>query len=192
MGVNRLQSRRAQIKPCNTKTQRKGAVAPQETEPKRPASVTGSPVEAWVGRASPQGGGHWQQQSRKIPLAQTLLDVTINPTIEPIDPRALSPQSKQLPGREQPQPSADNWITALLSKALLTRARSSFSHHQSLPSGSLHKHLSLLHQRADRRSKKNHNPTVTTTKTTLQKKLISMKTQKVTSQMKRQDKSPEK
>ena len=108
MGVNRLQSRRAQIKPCNTKTQRKGAVAPQETEPKRPASVTGSPVEAWVGRASPQGGGHWQQQSRKIPLAQTLLDVTINPTIEPIDPRALSPQSKQLPGREQPQPSADN------------------------------------------------------------------------------------
>ena len=113
-------------------------MAPQETEPKLPASVTGSPVEAWVGRASPQGEGHWQQQSRKIPLAQTLLEVTINPTIEPIDPRALSSQTKQLPGREQPHPSADNWITALLSKALLTRARSSFSHHQSLASGSLH------------------------------------------------------
>ena len=42
-----------------------------------------------------------------------------------------------------------------------------FSHHQSLPSGSLHKPLSLLHQRADRRSKKNHSPTAPRTKTTL-------------------------
>ena len=53
--------------------------------------------------------------------------------------------------------------------ALPTRARPSFSHHQSFPSGSLHKPLSLLYQRADRRSKKNHNPTVTKTKATLQK-----------------------
>jgi len=68
----------------------------------------------------------------------------------------------------QPHPSVDNWIKVLLSKALPTRARPSFSHCQSLPSGSLHKPLSHLHQRVDRRSKKNCNPTART-KTTLQK-----------------------
>ena len=30
----------------------------QETEPKLPASVEGPPVEAWVGRGSPQGQAH--------------------------------------------------------------------------------------------------------------------------------------
>ena len=58
---------------------------------------------------------------------------------------------------------------ALLSKALPTRARPKFSHHYSLPSGCLHKCLSLLHERGERRSKKNHSPRVTKTKTTLQK-----------------------
>ena len=42
-----------------------------------------------------------------------------------------------------------NWTE--LRKALSTTARSSFSHHQSLPSTSLHKLLSPIHQRADRR-----------------------------------------
>jgi len=68
----------------------------------------------------------------------------------------------------QPHSSADNWIKALLSKALPTRARPSFSHHQSLSSGSLHKPLSFIHQRADRRSKK-HSLTAAKTKTILQK-----------------------
>ena len=54
-----------------------------------------------------------------------------------------------------------------LSKDLPTRARPSFSHHQSLASGSLQKPVSLLHQRADRRSKKNHSPTVAKTKATV-------------------------
>ena len=35
----------------------------------------------------------------------------------------------------QPYPTVDNWIKALLSKALPTRVRPSFSHHHSLPSG---------------------------------------------------------
>ena len=39
----------------HTKTQRRGAVTPQETEPKIPASVGGPPLEALVGRDSPQG-----------------------------------------------------------------------------------------------------------------------------------------
>ena len=51
--------------------------------------------------------------------------------------------------------------------------------------------LSLLHQRADRRSKKKHNLTMTKTKPQ-SRKLISMKKQKFMSQMKRQDKTPEK
>jgi len=35
-----------------------------------PASVGGSPVEVWVGSGSPQGLGHWQQQSLEVlPLA---------------------------------------------------------------------------------------------------------------------------
>ena len=41
---------------------------PQETEPKLPATDGGSPMEAWVSRGSPQGLGHWQQQSGKAPL----------------------------------------------------------------------------------------------------------------------------
>jgi hypothetical protein len=43
-------------------------VTPQETEPKLPASVGGSLVEAWVSRGSPQGWGDWQQLSGKVPL----------------------------------------------------------------------------------------------------------------------------
>jgi len=67
------------------------------------------------------------------------LEVTINPTIEFIDPRAGSPQAKQPTGREQqPHPSADKWILALLSKTLPTRARPSFPH-SIPPSGSLYK-----------------------------------------------------
>ena len=64
----------------------------------------------------------------------------------------------------QPYPSAENWIKDLLSMVLPTRARSSFPHSQSLPSGSLHKSLSLTHQRADRRSR-NYNSTAFKTKT---------------------------
>ena len=53
--------------------------------------------------------------------------------------------------------------------ALPTRAKPSFSNHQSFPLRRLHKTLSLTYQRADRRSKMNHNPAVARTKTTSQK-----------------------
>ena len=53
---------------AHTKTQRKGAMTPRDTEPKLPATVEGSPVEVWVVRGSPQGRGHWQQQSGKVPF----------------------------------------------------------------------------------------------------------------------------
>ena len=87
-------------------------------------------------------------------------------------------------------PSADDWIKVLVSKALPTRARPNFSHHQSLPSGSLHKPLNLLHQRADRRSKKSTIPQQLEQKPHY-RKLIRMKKQKVMFQMKEQDKTPE-
>ena len=47
-----------------TKTQGKGAVTPQETEPDLPAGVG----EAWINSGSPWGLGHCQQQSYKRSL----------------------------------------------------------------------------------------------------------------------------
>ena len=50
----------------------------------------------------------------------------------------------------QPHLSTKNWIKDLLTMALPIRTRPSFSLSQSLPSGSLHKPLILIHQSADR------------------------------------------
>ena len=50
----------------------------------------------------------------------------------------------------QSHPSTENYIKDLLSMALPIRTRSSFPHSQCLPSGSFHKPLILIHQRADR------------------------------------------
>ena len=110
-----------------------------------------------VGRGTPQGQGwgrrDWQQLSVKVPFDENPLEGCHQPDLRGLG--RLRPKNYQV-GIETPP---DNWVKALLSKALPTRARSSFSHHLSLPSRSLHKQLSLLHQRADRRSKKKHNPT---------------------------------
>ena len=64
----------------------------------------------------------------------------------------LSMHSRHANNREgtQPHPSTENWIKDLLSMALPTRTRPSFPLRQSLPSGSFHKPLILLYQRADR------------------------------------------
>ena len=130
--------------------------------------------------------------SLKVPLVWALLEFAINSTIEPTDPRAWSPQAKLLTGKEH-NPTYQQIIgfKALLSRALSIRARPNFSHCQSLSSRGLHKPLNLIHQRADKRSKKNNNPTAARTKTHY-RKLITMKKQKVVSQMKGQDKTPEK
>ena len=116
---------------------------------------------------------------------------TINPTIEAVDLRAVWPQPKQPPGREC-NPTHQQIIGLKLYWARpCPPEQDSFSHHQSLPSRSLHKTLNLIHQRADRRSKKKHSLTAAITKT-YYRKLIKMKKQKVMSQMKGQDKIPEK
>ena len=117
------------------------------------------------------------------------LEVVINPTIEPLDPRGCQLRPQTTRERVQPHPSADNWIKVLLSKALPTRARPSSSQNQSFPSGNLHRPVSLLHQRADR-SMKNCSPTELKQKPRY-RKLIRMKKQKVISQRKGQDKPSE-
>ena len=135
-------------------------MTPQETEPNQLLVLEGV---LWRGLTIETG--HW-----KVPLwHKPSCSPLINLTIEPINLQvwvALGQTTTR--ERVQSHPSADNWIKALLSKALPTRARPSFSHHKSLPSGSLHKSLSLLHHGADKRSK-NYSLTVTKTKTTLQK-----------------------
>ena len=51
-------------------------------------------------------------------------------------------------------PLAENWTKDLLSMAPPIRTRLSFPHSQSIPSGSFHKPLILVHQRVDRKKKK--------------------------------------
>ena len=82
----------------HTKAQRKGAVTPQETEPKLLVYYCWRvSVEAWVGRGSPQGWEDWQQQFGKVSF-------DVNPprgfTTAPQNQRAGSPQTKKLPGRK--------------------------------------------------------------------------------------------
>ena len=52
-----------------TRTQKKGTVIPQETEPDLPLSVQESLVEAWVDSGLPQGQQHWIQQSWELQSA---------------------------------------------------------------------------------------------------------------------------
>ena len=121
---------------------------------------------------------------QESPLAWTLSEFTNSTT----EPRAGWSQAKQLPGREC-NPTYQQTIGLKLYWARPCPPEqdpvfptSSLSHQEAYTS------CSLLCQRVDRRSKKNHSPTANKTKTTL----ISMKKQKVMSQMKRQDKTPEK
>ena len=136
-----------------TNTLRKGVLTTQETEQNYLLVLEGI---LW--RHGWAGAHHRDRDisSRpgRSPLALALLEVAINPTTEPVDPRAGSPQAKQLIGTEH-NPTQQQIIGLKL-----YWARPNSSHHQSLPSGSLHNPLRLLHQRADRRSKKYHNPTV--------------------------------
>ena len=120
-------------------------------------------MEACVGRSSPQGWGHW-----KFPLG-------INPfrVCHYSYYRAHRPQGWATSGQTTTEractPSADNWTKSSLSKALPTKARPSLSPHHSLSSGSFHKTLIFIRQRADRRSRKQDNLTAVKTKTILQK-----------------------
>ena len=125
-----------------TRTQEKGAVTSQETDPDLPVSVQGSLAEAWAGGSLLQGWGHlsaavlaWDRMKEVAILFITFTIVW-----------------SQVNNREGTQlhPSTGNWIKDLLSMAPSIRTRPSFPLSQSLPSGSFHKLLILLHQRANR------------------------------------------
>ena len=115
----------------HTRTQEKGEVTPQETEPDLPVSVQASPVEAWVESGLLLGHRHWMQKSWHKPFwRRSLLLPLLLPTF------GLRANYKE---GTQPHPTTENWIKGLLGMALPIRARPS----QSLPSGNFHSLLSL-------------------------------------------------
>ena len=59
-------SSRAQLNLMCTRTQEKGAVTPQETEPNSPLNIWESLVEVWVNSGLPRGKRHWLQQSWEL------------------------------------------------------------------------------------------------------------------------------
>ena len=77
---------------------------------------------------------------KEVPLSLTIIFIT-STTVCP-----------QVNKREETQfhPLTENWIKDLLSMAQSIRTRPSFPLSQSFPSGSFHKPLTILHQRAER------------------------------------------
>ena len=121
------------------------------------------------------------------------MEVITNPTIESTDPRVRLPKAEQLTGREH-NPTHRQLIGLKICRARPCPPEQDpvFSitspSHQEVYTGLL---ASSGRQRADRRSKKKHCLIAAKTKT-YYRKLIKMKKQKVMSQMKGQDKIPEK
>ena len=103
-----------------------------------PVSVQESLAEVWVSK--------WPVAGSEVLSASVhaweLLKEVMNSTIVWL-------QVKQQ-GGTQPHLSKENWIKDLLSMDPLIRMRPSFPLSQSLPSGSFHKLLNLIHQRANR------------------------------------------
>ena len=60
-----------------TRTQEKGTVTPQETDPDLPVSVQESPAEAWVGGGLLQSWGHLRALSVAVCTGENLKEVTI-------------------------------------------------------------------------------------------------------------------
>ena len=113
----------------------------QETEPKLPASVEGPPVEALVGKSSLQGWAHW-----KVPLG------VCHQPYHKAGRSQGSVTSGQTTTREgvKPHPPADDWIKGFAEQEPAHQSKTQFF--PSLPSRSLHKSLSLSHERTDRSS----------------------------------------
>ena len=117
----------------------------------------GSPVEAWDSKGSWQGRGHWQQQSWKVPLDVSPIGLAINLTTEPIDPSPGMPQAKTLTRREyKPTHLQTIELKIYWPRPCPPKQDPGFPT-LSFPSESLQKPLSLIHQRACRRSKKKNN-----------------------------------
>lgn len=122
-------------------------------------------METWV-----VGSCVWMG-ALKVPLCKPCLEFTINPTIKPPEPRAESPQAKQLPRKGETPPISQIIGLDLLSKALPTEQDPVFPI-ASPSTRNLHKSLSLIHQRG--RQKKHLMWQAKETKTS-HGKLITMK-----------------
>ena len=123
----------------HTRTQEKGAATPQETDPELPVSIQESLVEAWVSVGGTAAG--WGALSAAVCVWDLLKEFTIIFITSTI----VCSQVKQ----RGENTSTENWIKDLLSLAPTIRTRPNFPHSQSLPSGSFHKPVILIHQGAD-------------------------------------------
>ena len=102
-----------------------------------PVGVRESLVEAWWWSAA--GLGAWTVAVHAWDLLREVTILFITSTI--VWPQVNSREGTQL------HPSTENWIKDLLSRDPPVRIRHSFPLSQSLPSGSFHKLLILIHQK---------------------------------------------
>ena len=100
-----------------TRTQKKGAVTPQETDPDLPGSVQESPADVWVGGGLLQVGGT-ECSSACMGSCEGGRHYT------------------------QPCPSTENWIKE---QGPAQQNKTQFPLSQSLPAGNLYKLLILIH-----------------------------------------------
>ena len=158
----RLQSWRTHTKFCAHQDPEERSIDPIGDWNKTTCQCWRPPVEVWITRGSPEGWG-----TGRALLASTILEFAINPTT---DPRAGSPQAKQLPGRKC-NPTHQQKIGLKLYWARPSTSEQDPVFPTTSPSHQevLHKPLSHICQRADRRSKKRHSLTAAKTKTILQK-----------------------
>ena len=120
-----------------TWTKEKGAVTAQETEPDLSVSVQQFPAEMWVNSGLLQGQGHWIQQCFHKPFWRRWAYHSL--------------ASGQTTGREHsPTHQLKIGLKIYWAWPQSIRTRPRFPHSQSLPSGSFHKPLILIHQRANR------------------------------------------
>ena len=117
-------------------------MTPQETASGLPVGVWESLAEAWVGGGLLHGWGH-------LSIAVHAWDLLKEVAITFITSTLVWPEVNNREGR-QLHPSTENLIKDLLIMALPIRTIPSFPLNPSLPSGSFHKPLILLHQKADR------------------------------------------
>ena len=106
----------------------------------------------WVSLGVPGGGvgRQWTAaRSGALSAAVPAWDLWKEVAIICITSTLVLSQVKQQGGK-QPCPSTENWIKHLLSMVPPIRTRPSFPHSQSLPTGSFHKLLIFLCQRAGR------------------------------------------
>ena len=135
---------RAQTKACEHQDPGERSSDPQTTAPDFPVSVQASPAEGWVMVACCRAGDTECSSVCMDPFEggrHYLHDLH--------DSLVSNNMSNNREGT-QPCPPTENWIKYLLSMALPIRTRPTFPHSQSLPSGSFHKPLILIPQRADR------------------------------------------